>query len=220
MKTEKNKFPNLNPALKTEIALLEKKTASLPKAIKTEEEFKFIGSLQKRAFSLIKSIEAWYDKKIDPLNKVVKDLRGEKKALLEKPNVWNDEAEDLLASYRLHLEEEAEKERLRLQKKLDAEAAAARKLDVKALKASGDKEAALALMEAPIIAPVAEVAVVGLQDKSFRDDVEVTLLDINAVPDEYVKKELRLADVKAAWKNGITEIPGLLLKKKKILVNG
>lgn len=220
MKTEKNKFPNLNPALKTEIALLEKKTASLPKGIKTEEEFKFIGSLQKRAFSLIKSIEAWYDKKIDPLNKVVKDLRGEKKALLEKPNLWNDEAEDLLASYRLHLEEEAEKERLRLQKKLDAEAAAARKLDVKALKASGDKEAALALMEAPIIAPVAEVAVVGLQDKSFRDDVEVTLLDINAVPDEYVKKELRLADVKAAWKNGITEIPGLLLKKKKILVNG
>lgn len=219
MKTN-DKFPNLNPALKTEIALLEKKTASLPKGIKTEEEFKFIGSLQKRAFSLIKSIEAWYDKKIDPLNKVVKDLRGEKKALLEKPNLWNDEAEDLLASYRLHLEEEAEKERLRLQKKLDAEAAAARKLDVKALKASGDKEAALALMEAPIIAPVAEVAVAGLQDKSFRDDVEVTLLDINAVPDEYVKKELRLADVKAAWKNGITEIPGLLLKKKKILVNG
>jgi hypothetical protein len=211
---------NLDPSLVKELGLIKKKASELPLVIKTDKEQACIGALQNAVHSLIKSIEAWYDRHTKPINDALKALRAEKKKLLQEPEDWNDKASHLLADYFYRKQEATEKKRLALQRKLDAEAEAARKREVKALKASGDKEGAQALAAAPVVAPIAEIQnSAALDGKSFRDDVEVTIIDINVVPDEYLKKELRLQVVKDAYKSGVRDIPGLVMKPIKTLVN-
>jgi hypothetical protein len=215
------KIPSkLDPGIVKELGLIKKKASELPLIIKTDEEQARIGALQNAVHSLIKSIEAWYDRHTKPINDALKALRAEKKNLLAEPEDWNDKASHLLADYFYRKQEATEKERLALQRKLDAEAEAARKREIKALKTSGDKEGALALAAAPVVAPIAEVEnTASLDGKSFRDDLDVTILDLAAVPLEYIKLELRLQAVKDAYKSGVRDIPGLILKPIKTLVN-
>jgi hypothetical protein len=211
---------NLDPDLVRDLALTRKKSAELPAKITTDEEQARIGSYQKTVHDLIKSIEAWYKRHTDPISKALTALREEKKALLAEPTEWNDQAERLLATYYVKREEAARIERDRLQRQLDREAEAARKQEVKALKSSGDKEAARELSLAPVIAPVAEVAnTAALDGRSFRDELEITAVDLDLVPNEYLRRELNVAAIKSAYKNGIRDIPGVQIREIKTLVN-
>lgn len=211
---------NLDPSLSRELVSLRKKTADLPAVITSDAEQERVGAMQSTVRDLVKSIESWYDRHLKPLNDALKSLRAEKKALLEEPESWLSRASRLLSDYYLKKEREAERERERLQRQLDKEAAAARRAEVSALRKSGDKDGAVALAEAPVVAPVAEVEnTAALDGRSFRLDVEVVILDLAAVPDEYVERSLRLADVKRAWRSGVKEIPGLQLHEIRTLVN-
>ena len=102
----------------------------------------------------------------------------------------------------------------------DDAAKAERKAEIDALKADGDKASARALASVPVVAQEVEVvskAVV--EGLSFRVDVEVEVLDINLVPDEYVNKTLRLADVKALWKeDNKIKVPGLKFNETRTQV--
>jgi hypothetical protein len=211
---------NLDPSLVRDLTSTRKKLTDLPALIKSDDEQAKIGAHQKAVHLLIKSIEAWYEKSIRPIADALKALRDEKKLVLAEPIEWEESAEDLLSAYYAKKEIEASHERERLQRQLDKEAEAARKLEVKALRADGDKEAARELSLAPVIAPIAEVAnTAALDGRSFRTDLDVTVLDIDLVPLEYVTRTLRLAEVKAAYKSGVRDIPGLLVKEIKTLVN-
>jgi hypothetical protein len=211
---------NLDPDLVRDLALTRKKSAELPAKITTDEEQARIGSYQKTVHDLIKSIEAWYKRHIDPISKALTALREEKKALLAEPTEWNDQAERLLAAYYAKREEAARIERDRLQRQLDREAEAARKQEIRALKADGDKEAARELSLAPVIAPVAEVAnTAALGGRTFRDELDVALVDIDLVPVEYLRRELNISAIKTAWKDGVRDIPGVSVREIKTLVN-
>jgi len=215
------KIKNLDPEIGREIIGIRKKTIDLPAVIEDEKTKAVVAAHQGLIYKLIRNIESWYDGKIKPLNAVIKDLRDEKKSVLEEPSEWNDEAQKLLSDYFQKKEAEAEKERIKLQKKLDADAASARKKEVSALKKDGDKEVARELANTPIIAPIAEVKnVAEIEGKSFRDDWEVIECDLNLVPEEYIKKTLKLREVKEALKNGVRDIPGLSCKPIKTFVNG
>ena len=210
----------IDPTIAKEIVQVKRKTQDLPTRITSAAEFASVGATQNVVHALIKSIEAWYARHIDPINDTLKALRAEKKKILSEPEEWNDRAERLLSAYNLEQEEKAEKERIALQKKLDAEALAARKKEIAALKKT-DKNAALELASAPVIAPLAEVQnAATLDGKTFKDELEVLLLDIDLVPVEYLKRELKINAVKAAYKNGVRDIPGVKVSEIKTLVNG
>jgi hypothetical protein len=212
--------PSLDPTISRELAVVKKSTTSLPAKIVDEATYTRIEVVQKTTHALIKTIEAWYDKTLKPLNTAISQIRAEKKTVLAEPLVWEEAAEKLLADYYARKEEAAARERAKLQAKLDAEAEAARKKELAALRKNGDKAGASALAAAPVIAAQAEVAnEAKIDGRSFRDDVEVVVLDIDLVPIEYVKRELRLAEIKAAYKTGVRDIPGLTLKAVKTLVN-
>lgn len=211
---------NLDPSLVRDLTSTRKKLTDLPSIIKNDEEQARIGAHQKAVHTLIKSIEAWYEKSIRPIADALSALRDEKKLVLAEPLAWETEAKGLLSMYYSKKEIEATRERERLQKQLDKEAALSRKQEIALLRKDGDKEAAQALVNTPIIAPLAEVAnSAALDGRSFRSDLDVTVLDIDLVPLEYVTRTLKLAEVKAAWKTGIRDIPGLALREIKTLVN-
>lgn len=219
MKTKTVVNEKLDPVISAQIVKVRKSVSDLPARIVSEEQFKSVGATQSVVHALMKSIEAWYARHIDPISDALKALRAEKKKILDEPSRWNDEAQHLLAAYNYEQEQKVERERVALQKKLDAEAEAARKKEVAALK-KVDKEAAAELASAPIIAPLAEVENhATLDGKSFKTDLEVVVLDIDLVPVEYVKRELRILEVKNAWKNGVRDIPGVSVKEIRVLVN-
>lgn len=209
-----------DPEITKSLGLVKKKNAELPAVITTEEEYTRIAAIQKVTHDLILSIKAWYKKHKDPIAKALDALRAEEKTLLQEPAEWEKKAGSLMGDWFFKKEAEAQKERDRLQKKLDAEAAAQRKKEIAALKKSGDKEAASVLADAPILAPEAEVKnEAALDGRNFRDDVEVSLVDIDLVPVEYLRRELNVSACKKAWNNGVTTIPGVSLKPVKNLVN-
>lgn len=219
MKDAKVINEKLDPAISAQIVKVRKEATSLPAKIVSEEQFKSVGATQFVVHALIKSIDAWYARHIDPINTALKALRAEKKKVLDEPEAWNDRAERLLSAYNYEQEAKAARERIALQAKLDKEAEAARKKEVAALKKT-DKAAAAELASAPVIAPLAEVANrAQLDGKTFKDELEVALVDIDLVPNEYLKRELRINEVKAAWKNGVRDIPGVSVKEIKTLVN-
>jgi hypothetical protein len=224
MTSTKTKAPkaktSLDPAIERELSIVKSATTTLPARIIDEATYTRIQVVQKTTHALIKTIESWYDKTLKPLNTAISAIRAEKKAVLLEPLAWEDAAERLLADYYAKKEEAAQKERAALQRRLDAEAEAARKKELLALKRNGDKEGAQALALAPVVAAQAEVQnEAKLNDRSFRDDIEITILDLDAVPVEYVSRDIRIAVIKAAWKNGVRDIPGLSIRPVKTLVN-
>ena len=210
----------LDPALSKELTVVNAALSKLPKKIENDKSYAFVEEANGLAYAFKKKVEAFFKKAETPLKDALKALKTEREALTDPADEIINATKPLIASWALAKELEAEKERKRLQKIADDAAKAERKAEIDALKADGDKASARALASVPVVAQEVEVvskAVV--EGLSFRVDVEVEVLDINLVPDEYVNKTLRLADVKALWKeDNKIKVPGLKFNETRTQV--
>jgi hypothetical protein len=211
----------LDPDLSKDLVLVNSTLSTLPKKVTTDKEYTLVESANDLAVSFKKKVEAFFKKAETPLKDALKALKNEREALTDPADEVINATEPLIASWALVKELEAEKEQRRLQKIADDQAKAERKAEIDALKADGDKASARALASVPVVAEEVEVVSKAVKDGlSFRVDVEVGVLDINLVPDEYINKSLRLADVKAAWKeDNKIKISGLKLSETRTLVH-
>lgn len=106
--------------------------------------------------------------------------------------------------------EKEEKLRAEAQRKAEEE----RAKEIAKLKAAGEKDVAKQLAQVPVVA--AEVSVANKAERSdmkFVKDFEITVTDINLVPDQFITKTLKLMEVKAFIKANATEIPGLSIRE-------
>jgi hypothetical protein len=210
----------IDPALSKDLVIVNDALAKLPKKIATDKDYALVESANAIAVAFKKKVEAFFQKAETPLKDALKALKAEREALTDPADEVIAATKPLISSWALAKELEAEKERKRLQKIADDAAKADRKAEIEALKADGDKASARALASVPVVAQEVEVVSKAVVDGlSFRVDVEVEVLGINLVPDEYVNKTLRLADVKAAWKaDAKIKIPGLRLSETRTQV--
>lgn len=160
------------------------------------------------------------------------------RAVANKVLAWDQEVQKKKDEEERIKREAAEAERARLQKIEDDKAAAIAKAEqdaamekAKQLEELGQKEAADKVMEQaveikPAPAYVAAAVEVDTQEalnkireqeaQTGRVDYEVEVLNIHAVPNEFVKKELKLRDIKKKISDadGKISIPGVFFKKK------
>lgn len=201
----------IDPALTKDLALVNAALAKLPKKVTSDKEYSFVDQANKTANSFIKAVKAAKDKVEKPLKEALKALKAEYEPLLEPAERILLATKPLISQWAFLKEQEAEKERVKKQRELEAQLKAEKKEAISELRENGDKAAARALASSQLIVPEVVVENKALRDDlSFRVDVDVEIIDIDLVPNEYVKKELRLADVKALWKADHTiKIDGL-----------
>ena len=203
-------------SLSTELATVNKIVAKLPLVITSDKEFETVKAVNEKVRSYSKAVDDFFKKAEVPLKEAIKKLKAEKDPYVKAADEILSKTRKLIEEWGMKKAKEAEEER----KRLEREAKEIRKEEIKNLKESGNKVAAKALAATEVFVPAVADTCFG-DGISFRNDVEVEIIDIDLVPSAYVTKELRLADVKRAYKedNNI-KIPGLKITPKKTLVNG
>ncbi|MFA5405613.1 MAG: hypothetical protein WC358_11830 [Ignavibacteria bacterium] len=162
----------------------------------------------KKIDDTIKQIKADYNETKSAVEKVVKILKDE----ILRENIEANrkrEAEERKAADKIRQEEEKLKKDLKSKNDLIKENAE-NKLEVKT-----DKILERVEEKAPVIKSVSTTTGNTVVKEVWTYDI----IDIEKVPSEYVKKELKAAEVRSAINGGKYEIPGLKIYKKKIIAS-
>jgi hypothetical protein len=218
----KVKSTELPPQIIQNIAKMKKRvTTELPSKIKTQGEYETLVEVQGQANSLIKEITKWFDEIIKPIKASAKALDEQKKKTLFEPEAWNRQAKDLLEGWFIIQEKKRLEAEEALREKLEEEAEALRKIEVKALKKEGLTESAALLKEAPLQIPkVALENTAKVDGVSFRTDYEIEVTDLSKVPEEYIIRSVDMTKVRAFAREtkGESQVPGLSIKAIKTMV--
>lgn len=160
-----------------------------------------------------KAVETFFK----PLKKA-QDLA--KKAILDREHAMLDAwkpVEDRIRQETARWYAEQEKLAEEKQAALQAAAEAAHKQEMKDARAAGDKDLLKELRAEEVYVPEV-INKAKRASVDFRDDVEITCVDLDLVPVEYLRREVNVSAVKKAYKEGTREIPGLVLTAKKTTV--
>jgi hypothetical protein len=210
----------IDPALKKELITVNATLAKLPKRVTTDKEYAYVETANKLASAFIKQVKAAKDKVEKPLKEAIAALKATYQPLLDPAEAILAATKPLISAWAFEKEKEAERVAEAERKRLLTEAKQEKKAAIEELRESGNKSEARALAAVPVIVPEVIVENKAIcDDLSFRVDVIVEVVDINLVPDEYVNKTLRLADVKSAWKlDHSLRVPGLKLSETRTSV--
>ena len=182
-------------------SLLEQVRAQVAKDIASAKSYDAFLALGASVVAQRKGVEAFFK----PLKRA-QDLA--KKAILDREHAMLD----AWAPIEKRIREETSRWFAECEAKAQEKAEEERKAQIKEAKADGNRVLVAELRQAPIEAEnAAERDAV-----DFARDVEIEIVDLEAVPRQWLRCELRVAEVKKAFLSGeAKEIPGLRLSEKK-----
>jgi len=185
------------------------------------DNFRALGKEQAR------KIGEYWDPLIKDAHAMHKNLLAKKNSFLEPLKEANSIVGRKMLPYKKKKEEEAEAERRRLRKiQMDEAEKKQKELDqakldeAVSLSSQGRESEAMGVLEAPtpavvVVAPPVNTAPVPKTKTRYRKDYEVDILDINLVPNEFVKRTANIPAIKLRVKSfdGKVEIPGVIIRE-------